>query len=125
MNGGTGLRARRGRLEVCGLALLAYIPFLLSSPGKLSADTKQYLYLDPGRLLSRAAYVWDAHTGGGTVPHQNIGYLFPMGPYYWLMAQLGVPDWVAQRLWLGSISFAAGAGALWLLTKLGTRRSAA
>ena len=45
-----------------------------------------------------------------------------MGPYYWLMDQLGVPDWVAQRLWLGSISFAAGIGVLWLLRMLGTRR---
>ena len=35
-------------------ALLAYVPFLLSSPGRVTADTKQYLYLDPDRLLSRA-----------------------------------------------------------------------
>ena len=106
-------------------AALAYIPFLLSSPGKVSGDTKQYLYLDPGRLLSRAVYLWDPHVGTGTVPHQNVGYLFPMGPYYWLMDQVGVPDWVAQRLWMGSISFAAAAGALWLFTLLGTRRSGA
>ena len=32
-----------------------------------------------------------------------------MGPYYWLLDKLGVPDWVAQRLWLGSILFFAGA----------------
>lgn len=125
MNGATGLRARLGRPDLIGFALLAYVPYLLSSPGKVSADTKQYLYLDPGRLLSRAPYLWDPHVGAGTVPHQNIGYLFPMGPYYWLMSQVGVPDWVAQRLWLGSISFAAGAGAMWLLTMLGTRRTGA
>src|SRR5207237_8454694 len=90
-----------------------------------SADTKQYLYLDPGRLLSRAAYLWDPHIGAGTVPHQYIGYLFPMGPYYWLMDQIGVPDWVAQRLWLGSISLAAVLGALWLFLMLGARRAGA
>ena len=67
-----------------GLAILAYVPFFLSSPGDVGADTKQYLYLDPGQLLlSRAAYLWDANFGGGTVTHQNIGYLWPMGPYYW------------------------------------------
>ena len=113
------------RVDLLILAALSYIPFLLSSPGKVSGDTKQYLYLDPGRLLSRAVYVWDAHVGTGTVPHQNIGYLFPLGPYYWVMDQLGVPDWVAQRLFLGSISFAAATGALWLFTMLGTRRAGA
>jgi len=120
-----GLRTRGRRLEILGFGLLAYVPFLLSSPGKVSGDTKQYLYLDPGRLLSRAPYLWDPHFGTGTVPHQNVGYLFPMGPYYWVMEQLGVPDWVAQRLWMGSISFAAGVGVLWLLTMLGTRRAGA
>ena len=115
--------ADRGRmLDVVGLALLAYVPFLLSSPGKVSADTKQYLYLDPGRLLARAPYLWDPHVGFGTVPHQQIGYLFPMGPYFWLMDAVGVPDWVAQRLWLGTISLAAALGARWLFTMLGTRR---
>lgn len=113
------------RLDLVAFAALAYIPFLLSSPGKVSGDTKQYLYLDPGRLLSRAVSVWDPHVGTGTVPHQNVGYLFPMGPYYWLMDQVGMPDWVAQRLWMGSISFAAAAGALWLFTLLGTRRAGA
>lgn len=107
------------------LAFLAYVPFLLSSPGKVSADTKAYLYLDPARLLARAPFLWDPHVGAGTVPHQNIGYLFPLGPYYWLMAQMHVPDWVAQRLWLGSISFAAAIGALWLFSMLGTRRAGA
>ena len=73
-------RARRAAAELLGFALLAYVPFLLSSPGRVRADTKQYLYLDPGRLLARAPYLWDPHVGFGTVSHQNIGYLFPMGP---------------------------------------------
>ena len=103
------------------LALVAYVPFLLSSPGRVSADTKQYLYLDPGRVLAQAPYLWDSGYGAGSVTHQNIGYLFPMGPYYWLMDQLGMADWIAQRLWLGSISFAAGAGVVYLLSTLGWR----
>lgn len=114
--------ARRGAWPGYALlALVAYVPFLLSSPGRVSADTKQYLYLDPGRLLADAPYLWDSGYGAGSVTHQNIGYLFPMGPYYWVMDQLGVADWVAQRLWLGSISFAAGAGVLFLLSTLGWR----
>jgi arabinofuranan 3-O-arabinosyltransferase len=112
-------------LELVALAALAYVPFLLSSPGELTADTKQYLYLNPGQLLARALYLWDPHVGGGTVPHQNIGLLFPTGVFYWVFENLGVPTWVAQRLWLGSISFAAVLGARWLFATLGVRRSGA
>lgn len=100
------------------LAAIAYIPFFLSDPGKVSADTKAYLYLNPSRLLASAAFLWDPNYGAGTVPHQNIGYLFPMGPYYVLTNALGVPAWVAQRFWLGSITFAAGVGVLYLLSTL-------
>ncbi len=45
--------------------------------------------------------MWDPNIGMGTVTHQNIGYLLPMGPWYWSFEHVGVPDWVAQRLWLG------------------------
>ena len=109
-------------VELFVLALLSYVPFLLSSPGQVSADTKANLYLDPGRLLARAPYLWDSHVGAGTVPHQNIGYLFPMGPYFWLMDTVGVPDWIAQRLWLGTLSLVAVLGARWLLSMLGCGR---
>ncbi|MCI3949731.1 MAG: type protein, partial [Acidimicrobiales bacterium] len=37
----------------------------------------------------------------------------------------GVPDWVAQRLWLGTVLFAAGAGVLFLLRSLGWQRDGA
>jgi hypothetical protein len=103
------------------LAVLAYVPPLLTEPGKVAADTKQYLYLDPSRLLGRAASMWDPNIGMGTVTHQNIGYLFPMGPYYWLFQALRVPDWVAQRLWLGSLVLFAGLGVLYLMRTLGVK----
>ena len=38
--------------------------------------------------------MWDPNIGFGTVTHQNIGYLFPMGPFYWVLDRVGVPDWV-------------------------------
>ncbi len=117
----TGLR----RIGYVLLAALSYLPVLASAPGKVAADTKQYLYLDPSRLLERAWTMWDPNIGFGTVTHQNIGYLFPMGPFYWLFQALGSPDWVAQRIWLGSILFAAGLGMLFLFRTLGVRGAGA
>jgi arabinofuranan 3-O-arabinosyltransferase len=102
-----------------GLAAVAYVPLLLTRPGWVSADTKTYLYLDPGQLLGRATSMWDPSIGMGGVPHQRIGFLWPMGPFYWLAEALALPDWVAQRLWWGTIVFAAGAGLAYLLRALG------
>jgi len=45
----------------------------------------------------------------------------PMGPYYWLMQAVRLPDWVAQRLWLGSLVFFAGLGVLYLMRTLGVK----
>ena len=103
------------------LALVAYVPLLLTQRGWVSADTKTYLYIDPSKLMSRAWSMWDPSIGLGTVTHQNVGYLWPMGPYYWLLDQIGVPDWAAQRIWWGTIIFAAGAGVAYLLRTLGWR----
>jgi len=103
------------------LALVAYVPMMLSSPGSISADTKAYLYLDPGRLLDRAWLMWNTNVNGGTVVHQNIGYVFPLGPYYWLMRFAGIPTWIAERLMFGTLLFAAGYGAVWMLRRLGLR----
>jgi hypothetical protein len=104
-----------------GLAAVAYLPLLLTHPGQVSADTKTYLYLDPAKLMSRSWSMWDPSIGMGTVSHQSIGYLWPQGPFYWLMNTLGSPDWLAQRLWWGSIIFVAGAGVAYLLKTLGWR----
>ena len=110
--------SRKVLVGVILLALVSYIPLLLTKPGMVGADTKTYLYLNPGRLLSRAPYMWDPNIGLGTVTHQNIGYLWPMGPYYFVMQSLGLPDWVAQRIWLGSIILFAGLGMRFMLKEL-------
>jgi arabinofuranan 3-O-arabinosyltransferase len=93
---------------------MAYVPALFTAPDVVAADTKQYLYTDPGRLVSGAAYLWDPSQFGGGVTHQNIGYLWPLGPYYWLTDTLGVPTWIAQRIWIGSLLFGAAMGVLGL-----------
>ena len=116
----TSLRRRlRASLPTLALAATIYVPLLLTKPGRVGADTKTYLYLDPARMLGRAGSMWDPNIGMGTVTHQNIGYLWPIGPWYLLSEWLGLPDWVAQRLWLGSILFFAGLGVRFMLKALG------
>jgi hypothetical protein len=105
------------------LAIISYLPSFLTQPGEVAADTKAYLYLDPGRLIQSAISMWDPDVAAGTVTHQNIGFLFPMGPYYWLVAELHIPVWVGQRFWMGSLFFAAGAGVWYLGRIMGLSRS--
>ncbi len=110
------------RVGILVLGLLAYVPVLATSPGRVIADTKSYLTIDPGRFLADASSLWDPHIGLGTVSHQTVGYLFPMGPFYWVLQEvLGVPGWVTQRLWLGTLIFAAGLGMRFLLRTLDVR----
>lgn len=96
------------------LAAVAYLPLLGTARGRLAADTRQAVYLDPGRFLVDALSMWDPSRDLGTVTHQNIVLVWPMGVFYWLAEQVGAPLWAAQRLWLGSILFGAGAGVLYL-----------
>ncbi len=103
------------------VAAFAYAPLLLVRPGVVTPDTKTYLYLDPTRFLGQAAFMWNPTVGLGTVTHEYIGYLLPMGPFFAVFHVLSVPVWVAQRLWLGSILFAAGLGILYLSRILGLR----
>jgi arabinofuranan 3-O-arabinosyltransferase len=106
-------------------ATIAYLPALMSSPGRMPTDSKLYLYLDPGRFLSDAAGSFDPRQFAGWVPHQHIAYLWPSGPWYWLFDTLGVPDWIAHRLWLGTIMVAAGLGVRWCVRQLGLSPGAA
>jgi arabinofuranan 3-O-arabinosyltransferase len=107
------------RLGVWALALIAYVPALTAAPGRMPSDTKLYLYLDPGRLISDAPYTWDNRQFAGWVPHQTITYLWPSGPWYWLFAHLGVPDWIAHRLWIATLLFVGGLGVRWASRHLG------
>jgi arabinofuranan 3-O-arabinosyltransferase len=113
------LACHQDRAVAAFLAIAAYVPMLATSPGRVSADTKTYLTLDPGAVLRQATTMWDPSVGAGTVPHQNIGYLFPLGPFYWLTDAVGIPDWLTQRLLWGTLVFAAAFGCYRLLRWLG------
>ncbi|MCB0976290.1 MAG: DUF3367 domain-containing protein [Acidimicrobiales bacterium] len=115
----------RPQWDAVALVVVAYLPFLLSAPGRLASDSKQALYVAPSGFLREALSLWDPGVGAGTVPHQHLGYLWPMGPWFWFFDLIRVPDWIAQRLWLGTITFAAAMGVRWLVRSLGHGRAAA
>ncbi len=110
------------RADTWLIAVLAYVPLLLTRHGLLADDTKVYLYFNPSKLLSSAASMWNPDVGFGTVTHQNIGYLFPMGPYYWAAKSLTIPIWVAQRFWMGSLLFLAALGVRKCAQEMGLSR---
>lgn len=107
------------------LALLAYLPALAAAPGRMPTDSKLYLYLDPGRFLGDAASSFDPNQFAGWVPHQHIAYLWPAGPWFWLFETLGTPDWIAHRVWIGTLLLAAGLGVRWCGRLLGLSAGAA
>jgi len=57
------------------LAAATYVPSFMTKPGLVADDSKQYLYLDPGKLIQSAMSMWNPDVGMGTVTHQNIGFL--------------------------------------------------
>lgn len=118
-------RLRSTSPEVWLLAAAAYLPTLTAAPGRMPTDSKLFLYLDPGRLLTDASLTWDVRQFGGWVPHQILAYLWPSGPWFWCFEQLGVPDWVAHRLWLGTLLLCGGLGARWAARNLGIDRRGA
>ncbi len=108
-----------GWVEHLAIAILSFAPQLWSQPGVADSDNKTYLYTDPGRFLRQSVSMWDPTVGLGTVTHEQIGFLWPLGPFFWAVHVLGIPLWVGQRLWVGIILFSAGSGVLYLCRTVG------
>ena len=85
---------RRLRVTTAVVALVALA--FSQAPGKLIGDTKSDLVLDPGAFLRRAVEAWNPQQGFGVLANQSYGYLWPMGPFFWLGHELGVPGWAVQ-----------------------------
>lgn len=113
------------RWHLIFFAALSYVPLFLSHHGQLHADTKLYLGEDPAGLISRSWFAWDSSQFGGFIPHQAIAYLWPSGPFYLLCDVIGIPQWITQRLWLGTLFFVATTGIYAFVRWISFSRSAA
>ena len=111
--------ARDGRRlrTLAGLLVVWSVAWSVA-PGKISADTKTDLYLDPWGFLGRSLHVWDPQVTWGGLQNQAFGYLFPMGPFFALGSEI-LPMWVVQRLWWMALLTAGFLSMLGLLRAFG------
>jgi arabinofuranan 3-O-arabinosyltransferase len=105
-----------------GLALGAYVLAFLQRPGEVITDARVELTLDPAGFLHNVASLWSSTTDLGHVQSaQFVGYLFPMGPWFAGAKSLGIPMWVTERLWLGSLIALSAWGVVRLMDELYSR----
>lgn len=113
------MRTLRDRAIPLALAAGAYVLALAQRPGVATADTKIDLHVEPVRFLFDVASVWSSSGGLGQVQAgQYAGYLFPMAPFYAAGHFLGLPPWLIERLWLGTLLAIAAWGVVRLLDAL-------
>ena len=87
----------RLRVRLGAVALVAFA--FVQAPGRVVGDTKADLVIDPAHFLARALQTWNGVQGFGQLGNQTYGYLFPMGPFFLVGHEVGLPGWWTQRLW--------------------------
>ncbi len=113
---------KRPAAPVWALVALSYALALLQRPGRTALDTRIELSVDPALFLDRVGSLWSSTTDLGHVQSgQFVGYLFPMAPWYAAGDALGVPHWLSQRLFLGTLLALAAWGTVRLMDALWAR----
>ena len=98
------------------LCLVAFLLSFWQRPHTLYADTRIELLTNPGLFLSRVGQMWTSTVDLGHMgASQFVGYLFPMGPFFWLGDVVGLPTWIVQRLWIFVLLAIAAWGAVRLV----------
>lgn len=103
-------RARQVTVHLFVIGLIFLLAFL-QRPGRITFDTKFDLTANPGDFLERSLHLWNPALSFGELQNQAYGYLFPQGLFAWLADLAGIPDWVAQRLWMALVMVLAYEGA--------------
>ncbi|MGI5198382.1 alpha-(1-_3)-arabinofuranosyltransferase [Streptomyces sp. CA-288835] len=109
----------RSRRWLLGFWAVVFVLFLAVDPGRQTFETKLGVTVDPWQFMADLGQLWHDRGGFGGIADQYIGYAFPMLPYYALTDLLGIPVWLAERLWLSLIVSVAFWGALRLAERLG------
>jgi arabinofuranan 3-O-arabinosyltransferase len=104
------LSPRRERRWRWAVALAIALACFLQEPGRLVADTKLDLLVDPARFLGQALKLWEPLGSFGQIQNQSVGYLFPMGPFFTAADWSGLPMWMAQRAWMSLLLITAFVG---------------
>lgn len=77
--------------------LVVLVLNLVQQPGRITFDTKLDLQVEPGAFLLRSLHLWNPDSALGELQNQASGYLFPIGPFYYLGHVLHVPAWICER----------------------------
>ncbi|MCK1795796.1 alpha-(1-_3)-arabinofuranosyltransferase family protein [Streptomyces sp. XM4193] len=108
----------RSRRWLFGFYAVVLLCFVIAAPGLVTFETKLGVVLDPWKFLGDLGQLWSDESGFGGLTNQYIGYLFPMLPFYALTDLIGLPVWLAERLWLALVVTTAFWGALRLAERL-------
>jgi len=107
------------RLREFAVCVLLTALAFLQEPGKIVADSKIDLALNPTGWLERALHLWEPAGAFGQLQNQAYGYLWPMGPFFAGGSALGLPAWGVQRLWWALVMCVAFLGVVRLAAALG------
>jgi arabinofuranan 3-O-arabinosyltransferase len=108
----------RSRIRLLAFSLLLMVLPFVTAPGRIIADTKLDLAVNPAAFLAHALTLWDPEQFG-LLQNQAAGYLFPMGPFFLLGKLAALQPWVIQRLWIGAVAVTAFLGIVRLADRMG------